>query len=153
MKKKNNMFGYKVKISSRRDFYEHDGKLYGAWSASSSHTLIKTVEMTEDYPDVVAPFDLKTGDDAYVVWVIWSSGDSFGHESGAFAEAIGIFKDAKAAFELSNHIERTDWRKINTLKLTTSDGQQFNTGWVPWSGYFESLDSVQVDAVLVNNGD
>lgn len=144
------MFGYKVNIEKSRDHYEHDGEQFGAWSASSSHSIDTVVLKTTEYPDITSSIDFQMGDIAFVVWAVWSSGDSFGHESGASSEALGIFKDAKAAFELKNFIESKKWNDDHTLDFKTSDGQQIKSNWVGWSGYFESLDYVEITTVLVN---
>lgn len=145
------MFGFNVKINKYQEHYESDSQPYGSWSASSHHEIDSIIFKTDDYPDVTAPFDFNMGDTAFVVWAQWSSGDSFGNESGASAEAIGVFKDAKAAFELKNHIDSVNWRKENTLDFKTSDGQHFKMGWCGWSGYFESLDFIAIETVLVND--
>lgn len=141
------MFGYKVTIESYRTHYEHDGKQYGAWSASSHHTLGRKVVNCTDYPDVVSSLDIPSGTNALVVWAIWGSGDSFGFEDGANSEAIGIFTDMKAASELVDYIN--NMRRSNSIDLVTSDGQHHKHDWCGWSGYFERLESVNTDVVTV----
>jgi len=62
-------------------------------------------------------------------------------------EILGIFLDMKSANELMHYV--VDNKKSDSIKLTTSDGQVFKMKYVPWHGYFESLDSVEIDVVSV----
>lgn len=106
------------------------------------------MEKTSEYPDVTSKFDIPSGSNAIVVWVEWSSGDSFGSHYAGSSEAVGIFTDIKAAKELKQHIETKDWDKEPQLSFATSDGQEFNIGFAGWVGYFESI-VVRIDAVKV----
>jgi hypothetical protein len=146
-----NMYGYAVTINTERDHYEHDGEQWGSWSAASSHNLQRIVKKVDGdgHPDIASVLDIKSGANAIVVWVVWSSGDSFGWHDGASSEAIGIFTDIDAAQELVNHINNHPWKKDPVLNFKTSDGQEFHCGFVGWSGYFESLDDVNIDGVTV----
>ena len=138
------MFGYKVKITKDRYFYESAKEQYGEWSASSGHSIDNYITREEEHPDVTAPFELLPGDKAYVVWVQWSSGDSFGYESGADAEAVAIFKDLQVAVKLITKIQND--AKSNTLKFI-GENQTIDIKWCPWSGYFEHVDFVQYKEV------
>lgn len=141
------MFGYKVTIDQYCDHHERSDEEYGSWSSSYSSNLNDIVRRTTDYPDIASSLDIAPGTRALVVWAVWSTGDSFGQSRGGQAEAFGIFTDINSADELQKALE--SYNGTEDLNLTTSDGQVFKISYVPWLGYFESLDTVRVDVVTV----
>jgi hypothetical protein len=149
MKKTDQVFGYKVTIEGTCTVDEWDGEQYGSWHKESDQSIKDLVEKVEEYPDVISTLDIPSGGNALVVWVVWSSGDSFGNHSGGYAEAVGIFTDINAARELQKHIDSIDWQKTHELNFKTSDGQHFDIGFCGWAGYFEHVDSVNLDVVKV----
>lgn len=150
------MFGYKVKFTHREIYYKRAKERYGSWSAKYENTL-NSVSKTEEHPDIVSTFDIKEGEQAYVVWCEWNSGDSFGSGECSGYEAVGIFKDSHAAVTLANWIDKKD-RNSESVSLyeekkqsvKTSDGQVFAFQYMPWTGYFERLVKVHVQAVHMN---
>jgi len=137
------MFGYKIEIRGANYQSEHEDTDYGAWSSSQTNHLDEFIYPTLKYPDAVTPFELKSGDRCFVVWVEWSSGNSFGRGDRSSTEIIGAFLDPAAAFELKNALEIVTCE----YKIKTRDGQLFESGYAPWCGYFESLDEIHVDQV------
>jgi len=144
------MFGYKVSISRRCIESEHSSERYGSWSEDYVQEIGRIIEKTNDYPDAVSIFDFPAGTNVLVVWATYSTGDSFGRASGGGSEVFGVFQDLKSATELRTALEEFNTKDYLNCKLNikTSDGQVF-TQYVPWTGYFESLDSVDIDVVTV----
>jgi hypothetical protein len=143
------MFGYLVGIDGRCVESSSSGERYGSWSESWIQEINRAVTKTDSMPDVVSTLDLPSGANALVVWATYSTGDSFGRSNGGSAEVFGIFTDVKSATELRDALSDFNTRgDTSRLNVTTSDGQVF-TQYVPWSGYFESLDSVDIDVVTV----
>lgn len=142
------MFGYKVEIEQYCDHRERSEEQYGNWSASYTNSLKDEVKKTNDYPDIVSTLDIEPGTQALVVWAVWSTGDSFGRARGSQAEAAGIFTDMASAVQFREALYACNERE-GAIKLTTSDGQEFELDYMPWFGYFESLDSVQINTVVV----
>lgn len=144
------MFGYKVDIEQYCDHNERSDEDYGSWSSSFTNSLSDIVRKTNEYPDIVSSLDIAPGTRALVVWAVWSTGDSFGRSSGSGTEAFGIFTDIKSAEELQKAMEDySHGNRKDDIVVTTSDGQVFKLGYMPWFGYFDSLDSVRIDAVSV----
>jgi hypothetical protein len=143
------MFGYNITIDSKCRESTSSGGRYGKWSSSYDQIINRAVTKSSnvDHPDVVSSLDIPRGSNALVVWTIYSIGDSFGRASMGRTEILGIFLDVKSANELMHYV--VDNKKSDSIKLTTSDGQVFKIDYVPWHGYFESLDSVEIDAVTV----
>ena len=123
-------FGYTVQIKRRCDHSERSEEEYGSWSSSYTNTIDRLVKKVGEYPDVTSTLDLPPGTNALVVWAEWSSGDSFGNGTRSGSEAFGIFLDMASARAFKEELE------------SGSVG-------VPWDGYFESLDSINIDPVVV----
>jgi len=86
-------------------------------------------------------FDVKRGDTVYLIGVIWSDGDSFGHDDCSRFELFAAYKDKDKALEAVKILEDTStgsWDK----KIKLPDGYELT--YIPWNGYFESLDSVEL---------
>ena len=154
MKLEKGMYGYTIKINSRCTHSEREPEQYGSWSESYSNDLDRKVTKTDKYPDAVSPFDFKPGSNALVVWVEWSSGDSFGHGECSGTEVLGIFKDMESAAYLKTQLDALyenvyGSEKPNGYDITTHDGQVFKSGFAPWAGYFERLNYIHVDMVTV----
>lgn len=90
-----------------------------------------------EYIEVDDDFDV-TGN-IYLVLAVWSTGDSFGHDAGYCCE---IF----AAYNI-----REDAEKAETLLSTATNAFKkvhlpngYEVSFVPWIGYFESLDYITI---------
>lgn len=71
-------------------------------------------------------FDVKVGDILHVVVAVWSTGDSFGNDIGRCSEVFGIFRERSEAIRFKEKLENGE------------------VEYVPWNGYFESLDYISV---------
>lgn len=145
------MNGYKVLISGEcTNSYSSDEE-YGEWSASYSNSfnLIRRKKSDEEYPDLVSSLDIPAGDDVFVVWVEYSSGDSFGYGQNQYTEAVGVFKDYDAAVELRDAIEPTRHGDFPfdgaRIKYTAKDGQNIDVYYGTWTGYFENLETIHIE--------
>lgn len=146
------MPGYKVNIDSTV-IDEHSSDVeYGDWSCEKVHYLGATALRTSEYPDIASDLDIPSGTSAlFVVWAIWSTGDSFGFSKCDSAEAMGIFVDEGAAKQLRTALEtftQTTGPDRDWLVMTTMDGQHHKLR-VPWMGYFEHLESIEINSVTI----
>ena len=77
----------------------------------------------------------------HAVIAVWSTGDSFGHDDGYNAEIISVHQDINEAEIAKQMIENSAKRDHNKkLKL----GNEYELNYLPWNGYFESLDYVVI---------
>lgn len=137
------MQGYKVELDCiTLSSYEPE-ELYGDWSAESEHELVG-ISRCEEYPDIVSSLDIKDGDKCFVVWVQWSSGDSFGHHSGAYSEAFAVFKDKVRAEAFAKALRAADVEQQSSITFESEDGQTITINYFPFYGYFESVDFIEV---------
>lgn len=158
-------FGYNVKIDSYCDYSEREDVEYGDWSESYTNSFDGVVKKTDQYPDVTSIFDIQPGTKVWVAWAEWSSGDSFGRADNGYTEVLGIFLDKYAAEELRTHIinggnqgeadRQNPGKRKKKVKnpegygIRTSDGQWFESGFAPWSGYFERLTDIHIESATV----
>jgi hypothetical protein len=73
-------------------------------------------------------FNVKSGDTVYVVWVQYSTGDTFSHSEG-HGTIVGVYKTYDEAKEVQ--------QKIETNK--------FGGKYHPWNGYFDSLEQIHIE--------
>lgn len=160
---KKNKFGYKVDIGQRCEKDIEASKKYGHWERSYSNTFQKiSKSKTDDVPDAVSDFDIQLCETCYVVWVEYSSGNSFGMAENENVEVVGVFKDKECARQLEKAIEEQNqayrrgelafgesWEDKNKFYCKTSDGQEFQYGFCPWYGYFEVLENVYVEEAVM----
>lgn len=105
----------------------------------------------DEVPDTV-----KRGDTIYMTWIQWSSGDSFGHDDGAHHEVIGFYQTAELAEQARTAIEADNGgfsfepggNRVRVPLFDGSDTREQYTG--SWKGYFESLDFVEIQAMIVS---
>ncbi len=130
---------------------ERSGEQYGDWSESYSSSVTGAYRIGDDDE---APYDSETfivPDDAaevFVVYMIYSTGDSFGHADGKI-DIIHCTSNEEAADKLVKLI--TDKPDEYTIKFTDDFGREislYNRG----AGYFESITYVEVERYTVGNG-
>jgi len=97
-----------------------------------------------------------TGKNVFVVWLVYSTGDSFGHDENAYAEGLGVYTTYEEAEEvrqliLDDYAKGYDYGSVSSGKsgnqVTLPSGQVLYTG--SWKGYFESLTDVYIDEATV----
>ncbi len=97
-------------------------------------------------------FDIDPREHYYLLYAVYSTGNSFGNAIGYHFEAIDLYKCPKKAREALKIIEDNEDCVISnqkkTLELLTEDGK-VHEYTIPWQGYFEGLDYVKVEMVYV----
>lgn len=90
------------------------------------------------------PGSIKKGDTVYLVYAVWSTGDSFHRAEGEYIDFISAHRTYDAASRNENILD-TDRAEGegSTFKLFLDDGTEFSY-CASWFGYFESLDYVTV---------
>lgn len=123
-------------------------KRYGSWWKDSTHTfhgLVSDIGKTTSfgYEMVTTSADAKPGDLLYLLWVEYSTGDSFGTSRGNFCE-VGVYDDEEKAKHIASLI-RDDCKikKDEPTILVDMDGVNVST--TTWKGYFERLQDVHIE--------
>lgn len=135
---------------------QSSGDQYDRDDTSSSHNIEgfhAALETDNTYFDLTVPFEPEFGKTYYLLYAVYSTGDSFGHDAGHGIEYIGFYRDEEldVAKENQRRIEtharnaRSPQSYSITLK-TPSGGRTFDQT-TPWVGYFESLDYTEIESI------
>ena len=151
------LYGYNVTIDRKCVHSEYASEKYGDWHEVYNNTMTPLAYLTDKLPDVNSIHNVSPGYTAFVVWVEWTSGDSFGSGTGISTEVIGLFESLESAQFLKHALQehnkkydRTGYERESVkYHITTPDGQLFESEWAPWLGYFESFDAVNITPVVV----
>jgi len=146
------MTGYGVHIDSDCTG-ESALEQYGEWWESCDNTF-KSIYRTDERPDISSILDLEVGDPCFVVWVEWSTGDSFGTGTRNQTGALAVFVDIKAAQDFAESIraQNENYEKNGVwqyqFKVNALDGQVIDV-YASWNGYFETLESVNIENTFI----
>lgn len=134
-----------------RDSYRTYNTLTKVTSLDAKDSLAYSLKNGE-FPecDLVVGADVGVGDKVYIVWVEYTTGDSFGSDSGNI-EMIGAFVDVDRANKCAQSCkdfgedDSAGYMDLDrySLKVELDNGQTYSVH-VPWTGYFEHLDQVHV---------
>jgi len=147
------MFGYKLDMDVTCYNTVVPVEEYGEWQ-SDSVNVFKGLIRNDAHPDVSSVVELESSTlPHYLVWVEYSDGDSFGWAKRGRIEAVGIFTTAEDALKVKEAI-KADAEARSTrdtiygtpLEVSLSD-RNLVINYVPWCGYFESLDEVHIETV------
>ena len=127
---------------------------YGSWSEERSAEVISVMlgdETTMYGERITIPGTVKNGDLVYVLFMTYSSGDSYGSSSGNY-EVFWVFTDKNLAMAALEVVKKAnDYRnqdKDDTLTFKLEDGTEQSVG-NPAAGYFENMEDVYLDMKLV----
>lgn len=150
---KERLIGKLYSIEVKDDSYREDTSEADPddqWSRASTHTdhniVSFKVHPESHYSDIMVPYEPERGVDYYLLYTVYSTGDSFGHDSGNCVEYIGLYtkEELHIAKENERRIEAHNCgnreTKLQLLMPNTADFRMH----IPWHGYFESLDYVNI---------
>jgi hypothetical protein len=124
---------------------ESGGGAYSYRGTTSTSHMIKGFVATHDeksYRDFPVDFEPQYGVAYYLLYAIYSTGDSFGHDEGAEIEYYGLFKpdEVEAGKRLMAALKAN--KKEYSIEF---EGKSYHC---PWTGYFESLDELELSPVI-----
>jgi hypothetical protein len=138
-----------VEYDERCTHSEREPKQYGSWSEqySSSITNVRRISDDEDRPYRSDVFAVPEGTDkVYVVYMIYSTGDSFGRREGNI-DVIHCTAREDAAHALADKITKNaDEYSIEFVDDFDRPIKISNRG----AGYFESIDYVSVECYTIS---
>jgi hypothetical protein len=77
----------------------------------------------------------------YCVYAIYSTGDSFGHDASAYLETLEVFLSRQEALDFIEALSN-----VSKYEFIYKDKKYY----IPWTGYFESLDSLEIAEGFLN---
>lgn len=114
---------------------------------SDTHWEVKGLHVA-NHGDLHIEGPVAVGDTFYVVYAIYSTGDSFGRDSRARIEFFTAHRDAETARLNERILDGATEKNGSDIVLFTDGGDSFTT-YIPWFGYFESLDGVYCEQLDV----
>lgn len=131
----------------------HSGEQYGDWRQSFDFG-IDSVSLTSqnryDEEKLGCLVDVKAGEPVFVLYMTYSTGDTFGHAEGK-GEVIWVFKDPALAMKAKAQWEEENNKRDPQFSIAFEvDGGQWITQSNPAAGYFENIGYTSVETYLVN---
>ena len=123
-----------------RDDTSTSWSVYGLVISDNKPTGYGSEEI--DVPDDFCKVD----DILYAVYAVYSDGDSFGRDDGHNLEFIMAYKSKEAAEKAKKILESC---KDYNCEIELENGKTLTFG-IPWNGYFESLDYINVEEFQVH---
>lgn len=145
---------FQVDISDygHREVEQGEGEWDYSWRADHDYSYGKARIVTDGYADMdlfPGEAEVEPGDDIHIVYVAYSTGDSFGNEDGV-REHLWAFSDRKRALDLADAVSED--AEANPEYDFEHQPLMFNS--VPiatntWKGYFERFTEADVVSVTV----
>lgn len=130
---------------------EHSGELYGDWSESYSSSVTGAYKLQDGEKEPYSSDTFLIADDAksvFVVYMIYGTGDSFGHADGKIS-IMHCTASEEAADKLAKYI--TENPNEYTIEFTDDFGRKvslYNEG----AGYFERIEYVGIEKFDIGTG-
>lgn len=139
--------GFKLNMDSHRQV-NHDGENsddeYRYRGTTTTTWSFESIDQTDSYPDAVLYLDDSEDFDPnaqyYMLYAIWSTGDSFGHDEDECCEALIVYKDVNLAKKIAARL--TDTKEYN-IKIDNGCGGEVDL-YCGWVGYFERLTEIVI---------
>lgn len=120
---------------------------------------IKLVDQSAKYHhfDGEVDFEIKPDTPYFLLCGIYSTGDSFGHDTGRI-EFVDLYESEAFAEDMQKRLESHNAKNSGysvrepqwTVKLKTESGKRFDF-CVPWLGYFEALQYIEIIGVTLQD--
>lgn len=113
-----------------------------SWSRGTTisiHTVNGLKKVNEkDFFDLIIDEKVRKGTGLYVVYGIYTTGDSFGTDVDGRIEFFSVHRKEEVALRNADILRKASG---NNVKLRIDSGEIFET-YIPWNGYFERLTEV-----------
>lgn len=147
------------------------------WDRDDTYTYhhIKGIRLLDEgeYYDFITTFEVDPQKVYFLLYGIYSTGNSFGHDEGEI-QFVDLYETMEMAQKNLKRIEEhhKTYKKLNdrwtqpskeekkelkdlkktfnewSVKLVTQSGREYDFH-VPWHGYFERLEQVEIEPVMV----
>lgn len=127
--------------------YSYRGETTTSWS-------FEYLNYSNKWGDIEVTYEPVIGRTYYVLLAIYSTGDSFGQDHARNVEYFDAYESSEAAYaaerELRNRERPKNNKEMFQISFTNHQGRKV-TMHCPWDGYFESLDDIRVEALVLHN--
>ena len=123
------------------------------WSRASTATswTVHGVRLVEQdgHQSLPVDFPVQVGDVVHVLYAVYSTGDTFGHDDGYSLEFLSVHKNYEVAQRNLASVEgRSRANSQYTMTLEFDSGGKVERH-CPWDGFLESLDYVRLETFVV----
>jgi hypothetical protein len=137
--------------------YRYRGTTTTRWDVRG----LKLIESNEDrygrgiHEIVEVNFEPHKGKLYHLLYAVYSTGDSFGHDEGRCFEVIGLYKSRKVADENLKRLHegkpsvKGDWG-AELVSMKFEGTKKPHNYYRPWGGYFDRLDRLEVESFVLN---
>lgn len=117
------------------------------WGETVTDHCINNFQVVKEneHSHLVVNLDPKPGVPYYLLYAVYSTGDSFGWDAGKCIEFIELYQSFEKAEE---NMDKLNCDQSSEVKIESETGEVYNF-FIPWNGYFESLDHVGVEKVYM----
>ncbi len=133
-----------IKTSPREEIGSRD--LTDEWDRANTSTthFIEGFTVESKWHDFSVDFEPNHDSTYFLLYAVYSTGDSFGHDQDGAIEYLGLFENYKTAELNMKRVEAmTDF---GSCTLLTDVGMDYDV-YIPWFGYFESLSYIRIEKV------
>ena len=118
-----------------------------SWSRGNTTTYwsVEGIRLRLDRYSTNVDFPVERGDKVYVVYAVYSRGDSFGYDSDGGLKVISFHKNLEVAKKNRDAAEASTSSDL----VIEFDSGKVVTVYAPWHGHFESLSYVKVEEFMV----
>lgn len=116
------------------------------WDRGNTETThgIEGFEVESKWTDLTVDFEPKYDLTYFLLYAVYSTGDSFGHDEAAGIEFLGMFENYETAELNMKRVEAMT--NFGSCTLLTDFGMNYDM-YVPWFGYFESLNYIRIQKI------
>lgn len=142
------------------EYHTSDGEQYGDWRSDHSFSIERVEHVAEGTKSISSSyssdrFDInaKPGDVAYVLYMIYSTGDSFGSSTGN-GEVLMVYTDkaiAQEAYDLFKTAINEDDNYSHTVTIPVQgvNGREMFKCGNPSAGYFETCQDLCLEPFVI----
>ena len=112
---------------------------------SQADITIQGIAISGRYSDIAVPFDVVPNQPYYLLWADYSTGDSFGSDDNQH-EWIDLYQTPEAAWAAQRILQAASNKGLYAIKYTRDCGTVIEL-CMPWVGYFENLNNINVETV------
>ncbi len=116
------------------------------WDRADTLTAhrISGFKVDSKFYDLSVAFEPDYDSTYFLLYGVYSTGDSFGHDEASCIEYLGMFENYETAELNMKRVEAmTDF---GSCTLLTDLGMDYDV-YIPWFGYFESLNYIKIERV------
>ena len=128
-----------------------EGDPNDTWDRDSTYEdhNVTGIRVVEGYSDLEVGFTPEPNKDYWLLYGIYSTGDSFGTDDGRISY-VDLYEDRGVAEENAKRLRKHNEGNEDcySCKLIHESGKEYQFH-VPWKGYFERLSYLEVKAVRI----